>query len=881
MILATLFSKGPQRDFIKSLSRRNRSVMLYFGIVLFITFPLQYILEVFNPWYVVNHHDVIRDLGNHEFDLLSHHTGPSLFFVFAVVLVMTLYAGLSQFSYMHTKRSVDVFHSLPIKRSTLIFGGVLSAAESVIIPLAANYLVVIVAGLVRMATLPQYEFMVPYVLMDFALWAIVIFSTLCIVAFVAVQVGTIFDNFIFSCELLIVLPILIWFTIMICDSTLRGFVVSEDVFSYGAFASPITLMAERYMNSGYEFSHINFMPSTIFVLVWLVLSVGILFAADYIYRRRRSEVAETSTANAPLAQFGVLAVVYVVGMTGGMLMGDMLMSFAAMNSGGTLNRISFVVWSFVFAALAFILTQAILQRGFKGLRSSLLRGGVAVGITTVASVIFITGGLGYESRIPAAEDVESITINYRGSYVNIGLLNADEYQVWFDDFGNEMRHYMGKYDLELSQSETVNLVRDIHAIAADPNAQEAYYELGQNLPHAGWFEVTYNLSNGMKISRRYGSTETSPAFNEILKLEASSEFTEKTHPAFVTTAEDYASMTITNTYGLDPAVVSSEQDIERLLQAFRLDLLADDETALIQGDQTAIAYIEFESSFDPSNAILTEDTYVGGYITIYPHYKNTIMAFEQMGISQYSQVPDEMPDEIFIMPDGYGMWYNGDSVIHELNNANKYYSSEEINMLRSDMSVDGIVVNDPATIASLLSAGYNRSVNGGEPLTMIVVDDDGQSVGATLFINYNDLPKSLSSQLPEWVQHNYAETVPMPAGNINTTHEMNMQSKLEQDEEDMLDPLVAVSINAGGVYGIEWSFDEQGGGMTAADNSMLPLGEVVMFGEGLTGVQTYTVTILGRDLTELSQVTFTHDFSGEQIELTVTSELEIVRIQKL
>ncbi len=871
MTLTTLFSDKSQREFTKTLSRRSRAAMLYFGIVLFITFPLQYILWVFNPWFAENHlHGMTIPTYSYTVEPFSHHTDFSMFFVFVIILVMTLYMGLSQFSYLHTKRSVDVYHALPISRTTLLLGGVWSAFRAIVIPLAANYLVLITAGLIRMATLNGYVFSVPFVLLEFALWTVAIFATLCIVAFVAVQVGTIFDNFIFSCELLVIIPVIIWFTMAVCESLLRGFAINEDLFSFGAYASPITLIAERYLSSGADITNEYFWVSALMVLVWLVVGVGLLFVANYIYHRRRSEIAETGTTNSPLSLLGVLAVVYVTGIGGGMIMGDVFSVFGVV-AVQQMNSVAFVVWTIIFSALTFILTQVILQRGFKGLRDSLARGGVIVAVVTVASVIFVTGGLGFEGRIPAADDVQSVTIGYRGQYDTIRLLDADEYHEYEDEFGKIARNYMSVYDLTLSESESIELVRQIHTISSEHTQEPVYNN------YNGEFVVTYHLSNGMEMHRRYSNSEIQGAVESLLALEASREFTEKTHPAFVTEAEDYSAMYISDAYGLNRDTIDSQQDIERLLQAFRLDLLADDERMLAEGAQKAVCFIEFESTMVEDYTLIEQDTYQNGYITIYPHYENTIAALGQIGLEAYTEEPP-LPEQIVVMPDGYGTWYNSDSVIHLSGIHNNHYNYNDIVMLQNDMDMEGIVVTDPDDIATILKAGYTRSIEvgtQGQPLMAWVFDEESESIGAGMFINYNDIPKHLRTQLPEWIREDFGDmevTHPIPA----TTEVATMANTTQPDL-----PPIALSINADEVYNVEWSFGQESGGMTSADGGMLPPGEVVMFGTGVSGDQIYTVTVRDSNGEILGASQFTHTLGQEQISLVVDEQYNISEVEYL
>ena len=76
-----------------------------------------------------------------------------------------------------------------------------------------------------------------------------------------------------------------------------------------------------------------------------------------------------------------------------------------------------LVWIAVFCLLVYFLVEAVLGRGFKGMaRRSVVIGLGMAGLTALYAGIIFAGGMGFEGRVPAAEKVTAVTVNYRGRY---------------------------------------------------------------------------------------------------------------------------------------------------------------------------------------------------------------------------------------------------------------------------------------------------------------------------------------------------------------------------------------------------------------------------------------------------------------------------------
>ena len=177
MTMTTLSSEGRLRGLCGGMIKRNRSFMLYFGVLLFVLYPLQYMLHIFDEGFDSRLGFVANGTGS--LNLLNvanaHHNDTTAVLVCMAVFVMTLVIGLSQFGYLHSKKAVDVYHELPVNRSTLAIANILTGFVTVMVPLAANYLVVLLVGTVKWIINPLFPIIAVGLLLDLLCWAIVVF----------------------------------------------------------------------------------------------------------------------------------------------------------------------------------------------------------------------------------------------------------------------------------------------------------------------------------------------------------------------------------------------------------------------------------------------------------------------------------------------------------------------------------------------------------------------------------------------------------------------------------------------------------------------------------------------------------------------------------
>lgn len=407
MTTTTLSSKKRFGNLLFGMLKKNISIAVYLLIIIFIFFPLQMILETRNVLGQIASLSPIND-NIWRLNLASEsglYTSVSSLMMVGLLLMAVVIVGLVQCSYLHNKRAVDLYHSLPVSRVQLLCAGMITSFTTVMVPFFANWLINLgvvfyrVNAIAGLGKIDPYGLPVGEFFWDIFGWSVTIFAVLAVVFFVATQVGSVFEHFVFVCEILLAPAAIVLVNNIVFDAFLTGFSANMGGRQVSAF-SPATFMAGRIF--GTDSTFYNWLT-----IAWLVLGVGILLATLALYNRRKSELAETSGCKGILGLLLSLIAVYVISPA----MGSLFMA-----TSGSENFIIYVVGVLIGSVLVFLLLSAILNRGFSGIRKKFPQGIAICALVTAFAVIATTGGMGFENRVPNPANVKSVTLDYRGWY---------------------------------------------------------------------------------------------------------------------------------------------------------------------------------------------------------------------------------------------------------------------------------------------------------------------------------------------------------------------------------------------------------------------------------------------------------------------------------
>lgn len=744
MISTTSFSnRNNFTSLCKNLLKRNIGAMVYLTVLGFVFFPLQFILTA----YSYNFDNTMRFADS--MDVFARttggHTVVSVVFFTMIMIITPVVVGLTQMSYLHSKRAVDVYHSLPVTRDSLMAANFCVGFVTIMLPAFINYLATIGVGALKAAT-TIYTFNPLPLITDFGIWAIIVLAILGVISFVSVQVGSVFDNFVFAGELILAPAAVLFLAVWILDMFLLGFSVQNINMENLTLYSPISLIIARYAMGDSNNYHPFIRNSNIALVIWLGIALLLFSCAVLIYRKRKSELAEKNISASPIAQVGKLIAVYL----GGILIG--VMFYALFSADETYL---FPLWSLLGAALVYVLSEVILLRGFKGLSKSLVPGVVSVALVGVFAFAAVGGGFGYVNKIPTASSVESVTINYRGRYGDLRQVVGSSKQLanqsWWED-GEQKASVYYDYDyyddVTLTSPEAIALILEYHQAIIDYNKAPKEDEEYRDYTYMN-HTISYAIKGGKKMVRTYNNSDIPGSAKAILaKLEGTEEFKRKTHPVFNSTAEDYSSMVVTDAFGINSGTpITDQAKIAQVLQALADDMLDEDINRVMSGEAKVLGYVDFAMKKSPVETGTEKDDFLSNYVIITEDYKRTVGLLRSMGQEELLTADTSEITQVGVTTNLYHGY--GESVIYKV--PFKEYILDRESISEKFYGQPDYTSDDPTMISRLADLSFAQLFkdSSDQILSVVFYGQDGKE-GFARYIQFSKLPQEVVNSLPEW-----------------------------------------------------------------------------------------------------------------------------------
>ncbi|MFR8002703.1 MAG: hypothetical protein ACLU62_07270 [Hydrogeniiclostridium sp.] len=446
--------------------RQIRGITLLYGILTLVFIPLVLIFLLttslqttysYSSYPVVAIERAIRTL----FPVISSPLVSIFSLVYSFVLC----------HYMQNKRSIDVYHSLPLGRIPMLLGRFLASLTAHALVLAVNALCLlgILVGFQLYAT-PQ-GVVLPILVLHSILIQFLMAGAMTAFTFVAIVCcGTAFDSLVSIFGINISVPIVIF----LCFSYIAG--------SLPGYTSSIAGWSSQYFFMS-PFIGIYFMACfNTDLLWWWLLSIPLFLGLSLLlYGFRKSEAAEISFAF-PLPK---IIIRFLITLAGGMAVGSIAHSLAGA---------SYYLWFILGSFCSHLVLEVIYDRGFRFFPKSLIAYGTAVAISCAFFGIIAFGGFGFDTAVPSAESVAWVEYSGREE---LTLLDSNNRKHTFSSVVTESQRFE---DLQKSHEETIENIR-----------AEAYPYFYRNPLFSGALfggdfssvSFTYHLKDGGTLHRTY------------------------------------------------------------------------------------------------------------------------------------------------------------------------------------------------------------------------------------------------------------------------------------------------------------------------------------------------------------------------------------------
>ncbi|MGN0475719.1 MAG: hypothetical protein ACI4HM_00115 [Ruminococcus sp.] len=430
-------------------------------------------------------------------------------YVFECVYIAMIFATVISFiafSYLHNKRSMDFYGSMPVSRRTQFFGRMVAVVASTFVPL-------IIVSLIGNGVVLFQDF--GGAVNSFLCGTVAILGNIAFIAFIAVCCGTVGHSIVTYILISGVYPVCVLVLSIYPQMVLPGM---SAFSSYGEFpVSPVVLsLLSPFIaplcayGSGLIENVLNTLMSSsatstgitvpVFYYVWWVLfTAGLVVASYFLVKKRKSESAQSGFAFV----FPSIAIKLLTSVTAGLLMGLVMASISTLPySAGEVSSVSYIilfcVGIIIGTIIAHIILHLIYHKGMSGFGKWMILYGCEALLSILFFTIVTTGMFGYVTRVPDAEDIKSV-------------------EITFNEYADESISINGKNPEIYSTTDPEKIKSIIEyqsAVAQDYREEYSGIYTGRfnsNIETGNMYDVyclyiSYTTKDGSKITRFYDDT---------------------------------------------------------------------------------------------------------------------------------------------------------------------------------------------------------------------------------------------------------------------------------------------------------------------------------------------------------------------------------------
>ena len=724
--------KGAAYSFFSGLSAGFVPAVLILIVQTFLTAVLPLLAFIEND-FSSNRHDVgeiILSKDKYKFLIFGLSESYELYMVFGVLGILSILIAVRLFSFICDKKTVNVFYSLGIKRSTLfmskyIAGAVLLIAAT-IIPVILSYIV----NLIFLGGSWQLSLVLLHLYCGLSVFVLVCFSA---AAVVFSSVGTVSEAIVYSAALLFAPTIIIFLTEQIIGAFLPSSTINDSVIIFGSlrryyhentaasllertsdynpllfFVKELSAFSRGYLEKGELQLSINgepadwYFPKIFIHFPWFIIALCLGVLGSLLFRRIKAENCGFLNTNKILSNLTIFELCLV----------------------GSSVLLSEIEWQETWVVIAagaaaafglYLIAEIFLKRNFLKILKSLYKFAAHIGVIAIIYGICATGLFGYGSYIPDRSKIQSASIYAPISHSQISTIAADTNwnQEWF------IRVYEPyRYNLlpEMTDSADIDKVVEINKLAVDTEKDDGF---NSNII------IRYKLKNGKTTERKHTLTSRQEMMS-LLELVDTKAYTDELYKLFYKgiTEEDVKKeqslygwvdpnylMRLAFTYKYSEVSVKTDSLMEEkglklteeqwntLRDTVYKDITAQSLEDYFFGSKKQLGVLSFGIN-SKAHAITGEN------MNVYYDEEATAPAVPDVSVPEEDvTLPDDMPEELF--PEDF---FPEEESRYEYTSYTQY---QELGGFRSDSTYDVVISEDMVnTLSALKAMGYEDCFRG-------------------------------------------------------------------------------------------------------------------------------------------------------------------------
>ena len=401
------------------------------------------------------------------FQVISSAVIGFLTLIFAIIYTVQI------FSYMHNKRKVDFYGSLPISRARLFLAKYGAAYLFSIIPM------LVFMGIIAIASICTGTLLLPQVTNMYVNFIVGTLACISAYGFLSACCGTTFNTVIMFIAVCACYPLSMVFVRAYIDAFFTG--AYTQTFSKSFITNALNPISAYFGNN---------------LIYWIIFSIACVAFGTLLIMKRRSERAQTSFAY----YIPCHIIKVIVSFLTGMFLGTM---FGSLNVFG--NGVGGFVFGFILAsAPTFLIVHMIFYKGLKQIvRTIPIYAGLAV-VVIVGVALINLDVFGYNTYVPKSEDVKSA-----------GIILTQHYYPKDKNFSR----VMSKSAEDFTSSSDIDSIVKIHNNIINSKSTKLksvgkfktvwgfmLYNAFDDLSYDDVYAITYKLNNGRKVNRFYSAS---------------------------------------------------------------------------------------------------------------------------------------------------------------------------------------------------------------------------------------------------------------------------------------------------------------------------------------------------------------------------------------
>lgn len=533
-------------------------------------------------------------------------------FIILVSMLASIVSAATVYFYVNSRKQMDFYHSLPVKREKLFITNYISGAIIYLIP----YTLSVILSVIALTAMGCASYLAPIQIVSGYLFNILAYI---VVYSIAILAMVLCGNLVVS---LLGTAVFLAYGPLICVAYVetmayfyknyyRELIRAENLARNSSPLLDFMIIDQQYTFSPYR------------VIAYIILTIVLIGVSMYLYKKRPSEAAGHAMAfkvSRPLIKYPIVFLCTLV-------FGLFFMSIGN-------NSMSWMIFGFICGGvLSHFIIEIIYHFDFKAIFKN-VRG---LGVFAVLFAVFISvpafDMTGYDKRLPERSQIKDVKVsiinfNQNSHFRDIDLPSDVSYL-------NRERNILDR--LTLSEPENIDEILKIAQMGvANIPGDENKYDAS--------IGVEFELKNGRKISRRYESLKSSEIEPMIISVFDTDEFKQKFYSIYSIDSKDVSQIAVLDMYarkGMDTSgQITDSTKISQLVDDIRADY------SKLKGKpmktEAPVMVLQLING-NPKERVIWEIR-----IPIYASFNRTIATLKLMGIEKPDMIPADMVDHILI-----------------------------------------------------------------------------------------------------------------------------------------------------------------------------------------------------------------------------------------